>query len=221
MFYYVVVAYKQLSEECRTEWKNTILRKCALMPAHIVEEFGKNGDSPHLNIIIENRSKEGKNFRERIKRMFPVLYPQPTNEEWGVCLKGKGIRDFRNLGNVINGYLTKESKCEVLQENLLTSDAYKSLEKQHQEFSKIPDVKHSIQPISNPSLFNLVVQIYNEEYDADCYFTKDTFKEIIKRISKHYMLLNAKKVVDLYPGLESYINNSDYSYLDEYIDNNL
>lgn len=220
MFYFIVVAYKNQSDECRSEWRKNILKKCAEIPAHVVEEFGESGDSPHLNIVIDNKDKNGKNFREKIKRTFPVLYPPPTTEEWGICLKGKGIRDFRNLGNVLEGYLTKETNCNILQDNLLSQEGYESLKKQHQEFVKIPEVKYSIKSISKLGLFNLVVQIYNEEYYDESEFNKNIYKEIIKKISKSYAILDMVVVVKLYAGIESYIHDKA-TYIEDYMDMHL
>ena len=209
MWYYLVIAFKHLITERQIALTQFVLDKLEKHPTHmLVKEYGKQGDSPHFNLIIEtDKETTAKSFRQVISRFF-------TKSEYSKhTLDGKMIYNEVQLANVVCGYLQKEEKKETIQ---IKGIDPKSLQKLQQK--KIIEYNEAYKPITSACLYDLCINYYKQHCDET--FSKKVFKEIILYISKsHNISSNIKSLKDMYISLDANLGNGNAlkEYLDEII----
>lgn len=73
----------------------------------VVKEYGKKGNHPHLNVVTQETVKDEKNMYRKLYKLFTTELLARNQR----LLSIRKIVDFKKL---VEGYLKKESKAEVL-----------------------------------------------------------------------------------------------------------
>ena len=209
MWYFLVIAFKHLEISRQMQLTQFVYDKLKTQHTHLlVKEYGKEGTSPHYNLITEtDKESSAKSFRQVISRFFT------KSEYTDYTLKGKFINNRVQLANVVCGYLQKESNAEILQiKGINTNDLQKLQQK------KIISLTETYKPVSTPYLYDLCINYYRQHCNET--FSKKVFKEIILYISKsHNITSNIKQLKDMYISLDANLGNQNAlkEYLDEII----
>lgn len=102
MLYYIVVTFKK-GEAGIPKFKDISLKMFESdLKIHIVQEFGKNGDNPHLNIVCERPRLD--NLRTSLIQKYKKVCDH-YDPKRAIVIKGVPQRD---LSKIIKGYLAKE-----------------------------------------------------------------------------------------------------------------
>lgn len=209
MWYFLVVTYKHLVPHRQLSLTQGIQDlKHTSSTFLLVQENGKNGDSPHYNLVIQVQSDvQARSFRQRIKRMYE------ENEYNDHTLVGRMILTEIQLANVVCGYLEKESTAKIISQEGIKIDA---LRKKHQP--KAISCEEKYRTTTTAHLFNLCVNYYKQHCTTP--FTKRLFKDIIKYISNsHNITSNIRNLKDIYLSLDGLL--ADGTALENYMDDTL
>ena len=209
MWYFLVIAFKHLEIQRQMQLSQFVFDKLKSHPVHLlVKEYGKEGTSPHFNLITEtDKESTAKSFRQVISRFFT------KSEITDYTLKGKFINNKIQLANVVCGYLQKEQNAEILQiKGIDTKDLQKLQQK------KIISINETYKPITTPYLYDLCINYYKQHVTEP--FSPKVFKEIILYLNKsHNITTNIKQLHHMYLSLDGNLGNGNKlrEYLDEII----
>ena len=107
--YYAVITFKkgaQQIESFTTSFEKWLKDKPLVI---LVREFGRKGDNPHLNLVINTRRKD--NLERDLKQLYKKSGMKVVNTKEFQTLKVIRIDDIQKL---VNYYLEKEENREVL-----------------------------------------------------------------------------------------------------------
>lgn len=210
MYYFLVVAFKHLSVERRLSITQCVIdRAKRYQVAHIVEENGRNGDSPHINVVIStDKETTAKSFRQCIARIFE------QGEITNSTLCGKVIHNDQNLANVIAGYLQKENAAKTLFSQGIDLG---KLEKMREK--KVIEQRETFKPVSTVDLHDLLVNFYKQHY-AQQPFDKRLFSQMVREIAKTRNLMACfRNMKSIYLALDGQLGTGQH--ITEYLDREL
>lgn len=186
MYYYLVVAYKHCNVETQMQCNQLILDKAQKFDAyHIVREYGKQGDTPHINVVLKCKETRGRSYKQQLQKFFETRQLLTDN-----TLRGQQITNDVNLANVMCGYLQKETKAEVLQTRGFDLEALAK----HQQQKRV-EITQTFEPITLPAMHSLVFNYATEKY-KNIPWDKSLFRTIVVEIAKY------KDITNVYPRLK-------------------
>lgn len=152
----------------------------ALFPLKLilVKETGKNGDNPHLNIVIELASKKRTDVLTKAMHTIYTIY----DSEYDPTPYDVKTKKAYNIPNLISGYLAKESDFEILLNHNYNLEELKEL------VIKMPSKSHRLNVMR---LVDAHTDIYNfSEINRIPISSRTTFASCIKiMIQNNYSFL--------------------------------
>lgn len=177
MLYYVVISPPlEMFEELKNVF--TPLFKKYLL---VIEEKGKNGDHPHLNIILDKDTGR----TDAVSRSFKLKIKNKLNYESRNLIRAKQVHDLTFL---IGGYLQKEEGFKVLSNNGNYDMVHMKKEASEKGYFNV-SIKPAFEWCQTPTTLNIVPIII-----AHCNMNNEPIPLDMIRLNVIFAQLTKKKI---------------------------
>ena len=187
MWFYLVATLKHLPDsEQHTLQQNLLDLVTPFNHVILIKEYGKKGDNPHLNVVLDVTQCTFKSMRQTLTRRYEALgkhyYTRRT-------VKAKCAANRIQAANVIAGYLSKEENREILLNNGIDLEEMENLRE-----TKKFDIKQKHEIIRKSEFLDLVFNYKNNNY-ADTPFDKRLYADMIAEISTNKDLVTGSVIL--------------------------
>jgi hypothetical protein len=187
MWFYLVATLKHLPETDQHTLQQKLLDLVTPFSRVIViKEYGKNGDNPHLNVVLDITQCTFKSMRQTLSRRYEALGKHYYTKN---TVKAKCASNKIQAANVIAGYLSKEENREILLNNGIDLEEMENLRE-----TKKFDIKQKHEIVRKSDFLALIYNYYENNY-SDKPFDKRLYADMIAEISSNKDLVTGSVIL--------------------------